>query len=226
MNASRRPRFTIATALLVTALIAVSISHLQTSIQLFRVKAELTALRNDVTVLDADDESMIYAVALPTYGPLQWRWKIQLPRDGTYRLRYALDQIPESGLPQNSQAIDDAFLDSYAKPLQGGVPFTFDVGVFKDANDTWQFQTDNGPRGPRIPIRNHPAWLDEKTTVGWGSTVFGTNQTVSADRDSPLLLLRHRKSKTLPSGGITVDMAPTDGLLIWIERIPNPNATK
>lgn len=209
--------------LLLTALIAVTISHVQTSSHLSRVKAELTALRNDVTVLDADDESMIHAIALPTYGPMQWRWKIQLPKDGSYCLRYALDQIPESSLSLKSQAIEDAFLDSYAKPLQGGVPFTFDVGIFKDANDTWQFQTDNGPRGSRIPIRNHPAWLDAKTTVGWGSTVFGTNQTVSADRDSPLVLLRHRKSKTLPGGALTVDMAPAEGLLIWIERIPKPD---
>lgn len=206
--------------LLLTALIAVTISHLQTSSQLSRVKAELTALRNDVTVLDADDDSRIHAIALPTYGPMQWRWKIQLPRDGTYRLRYALDQIPESGLPQKSQPIDDAFLDSYAKPLKGGVPFTFDVGIFKDVNDSWQFQSNNGARGPRIPIHNHPNWLDAKTTVGWGSTVFGTNQTVSADRESPLILLRHRKLKSLSSSASTVDLSPTDGLLIWIERIP------
>lgn len=203
-----------------TALIAVVVSHVRTSTELARVRSQLTALRNDLTLLDADDVSMIHAISLPTYGPLQWRWKIQLPRNGSYRLRYAFDKIPESGFASKSRAIDSAFLDSYAKPLEGGVPFVFDVGIFKDAEGVWQFENDNGPRGQRIPIHNPPAWLDAKSATGWGSKVFGTNQTVSADGDSPLMLLRRRKSKALPGGAVTVDMQPTDGLQIWIERIP------
>ncbi|QDT04910.1 hypothetical protein K227x_33070 [Rubripirellula lacrimiformis] len=208
--------------LLLTGLIAIAISHLRTSTELAHVQSELTQLRNDSTILDADDDSMIHAIALPTYGPLQWRWKIQLPRDGTYRLRYAFDNIPESGFPAKSQAIDGAFLDAYAKPLQGGVPFTLDVGIFQDASGVWQFQTDNGQRGPRFPIHHHPAWLDRKESVGWGFRVYGKNQTVSSDSDMPRMLFSGRKSKMLPGGASTVEMNPTDGLLIWIERKSTP----
>lgn len=214
------PRFTIATTLLLTAIVAISISHLRTSTELARVKSDLRVLRNDLIILDADDDSMIHAIALPTYGQMQWRWKVQLPRDGGYRLRYAFDQIPESGFPATSNAVDSALLDSRAKPIQGGESFNLDIGVFKDAGGVWQFETDNGSRGIRMPIRNHPAWLDKNTTFGWGSHVFGTNQTVSSDDQPTLMLLRRRKSKSLPGGASTVDLEPTDGLLIWIERRP------
>ena len=77
-----KPKFTVATLLLFTALVAGGISHVKTSRELSHVRSELTTLRNDLAVLDVNDESQIHAIALPTYGPMQWRWRIQLPDEG------------------------------------------------------------------------------------------------------------------------------------------------
>ena len=83
-----------------------------TSRELTRVRSELTSLRNDRAELDVSDNDRIYAIALPTYGHMQWRWRIQLPAKGTYGLRYSFSQIPESDLPATSTKFDQVFLDS------------------------------------------------------------------------------------------------------------------
>lgn len=217
----RKPTFTIATLLLATTLVAAAISHVNTSRELARVKSELTTLRNELAVLDVTDDSQIHAIALPTYGPMQWRWRIQLPDKGKYRLRYSFSQIPESGLPPTSTSNNHAFLATSAKPLQGPEPFVFSLGIFKDANGKWQVKTDVPGSGNTRPIKNPPAWLDAGTFVNWSTNVLGKNKTVTAESTDELLLLSYRKGKLVP-GGVTVDMQPTDGMMFWIERIDQP----
>ncbi len=178
-----KPKFTVATLLLFTALIAGGISHVKTSRELSYVRSELTTLRNDLAVLEVNDESQIHAIALPTYGPMQWRWRIQLPDEGTYRLRHSFEQIPESGLPSTSTSDDHAFIDQYAKPLAGATSFVFSLGIFKDAKGQWQIKTDVPGRGSTRPIEDPPAWLDTGSFVHWSVNVLGKNKTVTADND-------------------------------------------
>jgi hypothetical protein len=216
-----KPKFTITTLLLLTALIAVGLSHCKTSRELSHVRSELTALRNDLAVLDVKDESQIHAIALPTYGPMQWRWRVQLPDEGTYRLRYSFEQIPVSGLPSTSTSDDHAFIDQYAKPLAGATPFLFSLGIFEDAKGRWQIKTDVRGRGSTRPIEDPPGWLNAGSFVNWSVNVLGNNKTVTADNDRELILLKYRKGKRVP-GGVTVDTQPTDGMMFWIERIDKP----
>ena len=222
MTLKQKPTFTIATLLLLTALIAVSISHFDTLRELARVKAELTALRNDLAVLDTSDDDQIYATALPTYGPMHWRWRIQLPATGVYRLRYSFSQIPESGLPSSSIKIDQAFLDSRAKPLPGGEPFVLSLGVFKDGDGKWKIKTDvPGCAGTR-PIKNPPAWLDSGSFVTWSVNAGGKGKTISASKTDEFVLLNYRKGEVV-LGGVTVDFQPTGGnMMFWIERTDKP----
>ena len=67
------------------------------------------------------------------------------------------------------------------------------------------------------PIQNPPAWLDAGSFLNWSTHVGGKDGTVSAKPNESLILLKYRKGKVVP-GGVTVDMQPTDGMLLWIER--------
>ena len=220
MNDRRRPTFSITTLLLVTALIACSISHFLTSRKLTDTKAALTALRNDSLVLDADDDALIHVIALPTYGPLQWRWKMQLPTEGEYCLRYSIEQIPESGLPAQSTVITDVFHDSNLDPLPGGIPFNLQVAFFKDSNGVWRFTASSVDRGAFRRIDNPPPWLNSTTMGGWVSSIAGVDSTTSSNADDPLILVTKRKLRANPGSSVlTVDKSPTDGLAVWVERI-------
>lgn len=213
-----RPRFSIATLLLVTAIIAIGLSHIRTSQELGRVQRELTTARNELAYLNTEDTDQIYAVSLPTFGPLQWRWRIQLPDTGRYGLRSSFAQIPESGLPAEVSNHNHVFLDRHAKPLAGGDPFILSLAIFQDQNGDWKLTTQSPERGETSPIKNPPAWLDAGSSVNWTTNVAGDRSTASCAKDEALVLVRHRKGKILPTG-VTVDMQPTDGMAVWIERI-------
>jgi len=217
-----RPRFSILTLLILTALVAVVLSHIQTSRELSRVRQNLTTARNELSYIDADDGSKIYAVALPTFGPTQWRWRIQLPATGKYRIRSSFSsKIPESGWPVESTFHDHAFLDSRGQPLPGGEPFILTVAVHKNESQQWVTTIQTPDRSETRRIENAPQWLEAGSFIGWTYNVYGNNGTVSAAAADPLPILIYRKGKTVP-GGTTVEMQPTDGMLFWIERINDP----
>lgn len=216
----RKLRFTLATLLVFTAIIAGGLSHVRTSLELRRVKEELTTARNELAYLDTDDTDHIYAVSLPTYGSMQWRWRIQLPEGGKYRIRSSFAQIPESALPTTSST-HDVFLNRYAQPLPGGQPFILSLAIFKDQNGDWMLTMQIPDSGYTRRIEDPPTWLDAGSFVNWTTNVAGSKSTASCSKDEPLVLLKYRKGKIVP-GGVTVDMQPTDGMLIWIERIDRP----
>lgn len=215
------PRFRVFTLLLLTTLAAVCISHYRTWQELEEVRAQLASLRNDVLVLDISDTNQIHAIALPTYGDMQWRWRIQLPEKGRYRLRYSFGLIPESGLPDSSRKDDHIFLDPEANPIKGGESFIFSLSVFQDSEGKWKLSTGVPGRENIRPIDPAPAWLGE-SRKGWSRKVIGKTETIAVDADEELPLLRYRKGKAVGGGGWTVDMAPTEGMMFWIERIQEP----
>lgn len=217
MEAPKTISFSIASLLLLTALVAAVVSHVSVSRELAETKRELTELRNESLLLDAEDDSLFHAVSLPTYGDLQWRWKVQLPVDGEYRIRYSFEAIPEQGFELQSQKMDHAFLGSNGKPLAGGTPLVLELSIHK-SNERWQISANNGSRGTGMYLNDSPSWLETYSTVGWGHSVAGKRKTQSGPNDARFQLLRMRKSK-LVAGGSEVDMQPTDGILVWLERI-------
>ena len=215
-------RFSVSTLLLAVALSACILSHIFVSRELAATREHLTNLRNDALILDVDDDSLIYALALPNYGDLQWRWKIQLPTDGQYRLRYSLGKSLPENLPKKSLNMDAAFLGSDAKPLPGGTPFVLDVSISK-FNEKWQITANNGERVTGVYLRETPTWLEPYSAFNWATSISGKGQTDSSNPNTPLQLLQMCRAK-LAQGGLTVDPASTQGVSVWIERIEQKNA--
>lgn len=215
----KRIRFSITTLLLLTALVAVLVSHFRISAELALTRSKLAAANDDLRQLNIDDDSLVHAVLLPTFGPRQWRWRVFLPAGRRWRLCSSFDQLPESGLPTLVRNHDHIFLNSRNKPLAGGEPFVLGVAVHKNQTDRWALTFQTLDRSTTFPIKQPPAWLEERSSVGWTSRVAGKRASESEPANGPLVLLRHRKAKELPGGAITVDMEPTDGLMVWIEPI-------
>lgn len=216
--ATPRPKFSILVLILLTAVVCLGISHFNVSRINARLQSELSELRAQIGLLHTVDDVQIYATALPTYGPLQWRWRVQLPKEGRYRIRYAFEDLPESGLPTDSMTDDSVFLDSRRTPIPGGKPFILALAVFQDDDAVWRLTLDaNSGRSSTWAIDSPPQGLG--TSTGWTSSLHGKNETVSVSNTEPLVLLRYRKAEELPNGAITVDMQPTDGIMFWIEQL-------
>ena len=217
MELQKSSRFSITFLLVLTALIAAVVSHVMVSSELAKTKADLTALRNEVLVLDVVDDSLMHVVSLPTYGDLQWRWKVQLPADGQYRIKFAIDNIPVKSFDVDAEKLDRAFLGSDGKPIQGGMPFVLELSIHKNSA-RWIFDANNGDSGRGLYIDDPPSWFGTYSKTGWGSSVAGTRGTETASPGNSLELLRMRKSKVVGNAS-EVDMQPADGLLVWLERI-------
>jgi hypothetical protein len=92
------------------------------------------------------------------------------------------------------------------------------VAVNRNHLGQWQLICDDGKHNSamRLP-EDKTQWLE--TTAGRGWRLAGKGATASVSQGDPLFLIRLRKSKEV-NGGTTVDMNPTDGILVWISEDP------
>lgn len=193
------------------------------SIELRRVKEELTVARKELSYLDTNGTEEIYAVALPTFEPMQWRWRIQLPNEGNCCVRSAFDQIPFREFPVASETDADIFIGRDGKQFKG--PFILTIAVHKNEAKQWVITTKVDGKSYTIPIRQPPVWLDTNSFLNWQTSVGGSNGTESSKPTERLTLLRYRKGIVKP-GRTSIDMQPTDGMLFWIETVEQARKRK
>ncbi len=214
-----RIRFSLMSLLLFTGLVCVSISHFRTSWTLDKTQTALRTANNELGYLTIDDANKICAIALPTFGPMQWRWRLHLPPGKRYQLRWTFGSIPESGLPDAPGLNSFSLPDPAARSAATSEPFLFTLAVHKNEAGQWVVNQVL-PNSSAAAAIDAPAWLDDTTRVGrMTERIAGRNQTDTGEAADPLVLLRYRKGKHVPPNQWTVDMQSTDGLIVWIEEI-------
>lgn len=211
-----RFRFSLLGLLTFIFIVALSISYWQTRTRLRETEAALTTLRNEVGELTISDAKDIHVIAIPSFEGMTYRWRVYLPKDREFHLKMSHGQIPESGLPTPAQArvttrefSDTAYLE----------PFVLTVAVNKDHLGNWRTVVDDGSANIGIFMPDdETGWLEKRSGHTW--RVAGRDETEAFHPDEPLFLLRLRKTKPVPGspGASTVDMDPTDGILVWIEE--------
>ncbi len=87
-------RFTLSTLLLFAALIALSTALFTTSSQLSKARTELVKLRNEMRLLEPSKPDQMRAIQIPAFGRNQWRWRVDLPDEEKFVLRWAYNEIP------------------------------------------------------------------------------------------------------------------------------------
>jgi hypothetical protein len=192
--------------LLGCVLVVLGASHLYTSYSLQRAREENRLLRLEIGRFPVEDASRLHIAALDTVDRLTWRWKVFVPSNGKYVLRTEVVNLPESGLPTP--------LGQIGTELPAG-EFILTVTANQERDGEWMIVTmvPHPHTRVRIPATN-ATWLNK---IDIGVSQLGRDGvTMIAPEDAPVLL-RARKSKAVP-GGVTVDMKPTDGVMVWIEQ--------
>ncbi|MEX2138419.1 MAG: hypothetical protein WD894_04115 [Pirellulales bacterium] len=211
----RRFRFSIRALLLAIAFGALVISHVYTSQQLQETRQENLLLRQELDRFQVEDEQKLHVAALTSPDRLTWRWRLFVPEGRQFVLRTEHKNLPESGLPTPLGWVGD--------DLPAG-ELIVTVMAHKKRSGDWSIIT-MAPRRRStftVPVANS-RWLDE---MDYTSRQEGQSGVVSYQPGETAMLLRARKSKQLGAGRVTVDMQPTDGLMVWIEERPQKKLTE
>lgn len=188
------------TLLLLTAAVAVWLTHLKNRHDIADLTQKITAMRPLAHELFVDDPSQIAVVKQEERWYDQNDWKVHLPPGG-YRLCLATQDINNDGLaPINSSA-----------PLAAG---THDLALeqSRTKNKDWRMVvTTNGEEVLRV---EEPAdW-----NPGHGSSGGGQfSKSTQLPPDKPMVLFRRRFMVPTSATGYSTPMGPGPGLLLWIE---------
>jgi hypothetical protein len=95
----RGGRWTLRQMLGVLVVGTVAMSHLWTSRQLHRARAELESMRSEVGYLNIRDEAQLAVARVPDDEPLVWRFRIHNPQNNRMRLAYSTRWLSGSVRP-------------------------------------------------------------------------------------------------------------------------------
>lgn len=219
-------RFSLANLLLFATIVALATALFITSSQLAKARIELSTLRNEMRVLDPSETDKMRAINVPAFGRNQWRWRIKLPENEKFVLRWAFDNIPaDDSLPKN---IDETYNPPmFFAPELPNDEFLLSIGALEeDGNWLLGVKTESvrgiGDMDFATEMKaNDSSWLAKRG----GNSIHkltGQRKTEVNPIDSAFVLLRYRKGLSPTPGVSSMDPNPTDGILIWIERVTDP----
>ena len=222
-----RFRFSVLNLLLVTVILSMGLV-------IFRQWRDIEGMRKQLGAsgfLHVDDQRNYYAIAVPTYDKLTWRWRVWLPPGERYQLAALCNQVPAEGFPDESTGIGVMRFgkNQSTNGLSGFSPGEkiITVAIRKEGQQqrlVFDVQSVDGRliyRSQRTTLKqNGGIWPDKQGIVfargGVGQLQYAQEEAVE------FLLLRNR---TTTSGrSIALSGPPTEGLMVWIEPLPAPSS--
>jgi hypothetical protein len=224
-----RPRFSLRWLLVATAFVAVVVSHVNTSLNLRRgqrtieqQQGELKKLRDELGVFEVEDRTKAHVVFVRQTEDKAWRWRLSLPPQGRYMLKWAIDSVASKDLSSQweGQQFQTLGLDS--------TTFTVDLFLRKGADGHWRwFLRNTGRLGTgeltrEVPA-DHPLISPSQPIVG-RVECNGSGGLTLSDPKEPLVLFRYQ---LIPQAEFDAAQAPRHepdgtfpGIIVWIEPAP------
>jgi hypothetical protein len=196
-----KPRFSIRTLLVVTAFIACGITIWQLQRVVGPLKAEVKRLRDEVGVLNIEDETKVHAIQVRTNDELRWKWRLWIPPGRKYVLRTAGGMVPKTGFPSEGGTIS----------IYNEGEMWVEFKIMRDPKSgTWEgsMVTSTGSVGG-----GEQKWVAWGRRMGSGEGVGTTTQV--SEPDEVLVLGRHYHSQTAKDSTKIED--PASGFIIWLE---------
>ncbi len=209
-------RFSILSLLFAITIIGLAVSHYRTSGEFQRVKRELSAAKRELAYLEIEDDDRVYAVSLPSFDARQWRWRIRLPSSSNYQIMSSYGAIPIEGFPTTGQSEGHILRDNRGKQRVG--EFILTIAVHQNESGIWCQTVKVSGESYSAPIVDPPSWLDNRSFVGWQTSVYGANGTVSCSPKENLKLLSYRMGDT-SNGRTSIVLEPTPGMMFWIAPV-------
>jgi hypothetical protein len=217
-----RPRFSLATLLLVATIVCVLVAlwatwrRLQeTRIELASAEDELQKYRDEMGYLTITDPNKVHAIGVRTPGRLQWRWRVYLPENRRFRLHTVTGAVPKDGIPGPGGRI------GMSSTIQSG-EILLHAYVERDHKGQWLLHVDDASGGGSVSIpENNGPWVGGEAGFTFEQVRPGNTQAFQAGAPVVLLRLRVHRIVEKQEDGTTSHRAPEepcDGLMIWIEE--------
>jgi hypothetical protein len=196
-------RFSLLTLLLITTIVALSVTVVLLYRELVPLRGEVARLRDEVGELNIEDPARLHAIRADSGSDLEWKWRIWIPEGAAYKLRDRGGPIPQEGFPTD-----------------GGTVYLREPG-----EHVIRYVIRRDPRDDRwigsLETRTGSIGGDEHAWVEWGSKTSTAGGIGASTQSFPtgerVELIRYRTSQASGSADIE-DPAP--GFMIWLEPMP------
>jgi hypothetical protein len=201
-----RPRLSLRTALLLVAIVGLSIVVIQLWREVAPLRAEVRKLRDLTGVLTIEDPSKAYAIQVRALDDLTWKWRVWIPAGQHVLANYHWGQVPRDSFPQSDGAIQLNEGDNWVT-----------ISARKDPSDgSWKgvLATEGGRNSS--PIGQDQWWLEESH----GAEFYGVGMSTAVWQyeHKPFLLLNYRVPPKNASGTANSAGELQPGFVIWLEQ--------
>jgi hypothetical protein len=198
---SGRWQFGMRAAFLLTALVAVWFAHYVNLCEIARLESRIRSAQPLARELVIDDDEKFAAVKIEELWFDEFGWDVHLP-DGEYRLCLATRQIDDKQLPLlfKSAPIKSG---KHRIALEWPLKKDYRVAVTVDGART-------------VETIEPTAWYSYS---GSGSLSGVSSKSEQRPTSQPLELLRRRFIQLDAKGRISTPDGPTNGLMVWIEKL-------
>jgi hypothetical protein len=232
-----RPRFSLLTTLLLTAVAACAITIWQLWSEVGPLRAENRRMRTELGLLTIEDSKLAYAISLPVFQDDAWKWRIYLPPGSPYSLWEYSGRLPTSHSGKawfDEVKASGVGSSSSGSGLQG--EFVLEARLIKEDGD-WILVTkatrrdgeNRSTAGGKTSIYQPSGdWLSERRGRMSTSDVNAAQKSFAPDRPILLLHLVRPFITELPRGGYRSrsPQGPADGVAIWLEPRPAETNSK
>ena len=195
-------QFSILNLLLLTTIVALSVTVAMLYRAIGPMRQELLQLRNEVGRLHIEDPTKLHAMQVQTDNELEWKWRIWVPEGKGYRVRSHGGLVAKEGFPSDGGTIY----------LRESGEHVIRYRILRDPRDGHWYGSMHAPGGS--------VGKDQQPWVKWRSRTSTSGGVSSSTRsfDSTakrVEIIRHRVSETAKSSLNIED--PAAGFMIWLE---------
>ena len=195
----RRWSFSLATLILLTALLITVVSHVRTSWQ-------LNDIRRETFALEAGPLQRIYVRKLPVTGSGLWQWKVRVPAGNQFRFCLATQNIGADNFPEPEEELLIGYEGEFTAHL---VEHPLEQGGGRKGLSLWIAQ---GGITSFMPLKPEEAGQIHGTSF---PEIAGEGKTESFSTDERVVLIRAQHM----GARVAIPAPPGPGFLLWIERI-------
>ncbi len=231
-NSRIRIRFSLLTALLIVAIIALALSVYRLGSEIGPLRVENKKLNEERGTLVFDDAKLVHAIRVPTrFAKNSGTFRVFIPEGSEYVATVAVNDIPKTGLPiverrtDRSMVLGQAGKNAFAILPPGEHQVSLSVEQYHNGDRYVQFATTAQGFWLDMTVQiPKGAWPQEKPTPFrvYGDGVNGTTESVVLGHT--LVLMRHRvQAVSNESLNVSYTMPepehPLNGLMLWIEPL-------
>lgn len=190
-------------------IVAIAISHLQTSAELRVTKTENKRLRDELGELTVEDDTAVNLIAVPTTEQNTWRWRTYVPVD--VKLRIGITDAGAIPLPGTEVGAEENVV-YFDDPLPVGETLV-EAKLYRGVDGVWTVSVRTSDATMNCALRKgEHAWLDGSAFF---RTRYGSTKARTIDSDKVIPLLRHVVVKHDSIKSPT--SKPNPGIMIWLE---------